>query len=147
MKILVVGGGGREHALAWKAAQSPQVETVHVAPGNAGTDLEPGIANVAIAADDLDALVAFARDKDIGLTIVGPEVPLVMGVVDAFKARGRFTILPVKAGRQNNAVRKIAPAKVRRVIVKSRKSAVGLPGRTQMVGSRMPTPVRKPLRV
>jgi phosphoribosylamine--glycine ligase len=88
MNILIIGGGGREHALAWKAAQSPQVETVYVAPGNAGTDLEPGIENVEIAADDIDALVAFARDTDIDLTIVGPEVPLVLGVVDRFQAAG-----------------------------------------------------------
>jgi phosphoribosylamine--glycine ligase len=100
MNVLIIGGGGREHALAWKAVQSPQVEAVYVAPGNAGTDLEPGIANVAIAADDLDALVAFARDKDIGLTIVGPEVPLVMGVVDRFRAAGLKCFGPTRAAAQ-----------------------------------------------
>ncbi|MGB0712560.1 MAG: phosphoribosylamine--glycine ligase [Gammaproteobacteria bacterium] len=88
MKILVIGGGGREHALAWKAAQSARVETVYVAPGNAGTARESKLENVAIAAEDLDALLAFARDNAIDLTIVGPEAPLVAGVVDRFKEAG-----------------------------------------------------------
>ena len=88
MKILVIGGGGREHALAWKAAQSPLAEQVFVAPGNAGTAREPGLKNVAIAADDVDGLLSFARDNAIDLTIVGPEAPLVIGVVDAFAAAG-----------------------------------------------------------
>ena len=100
MNILIIGGGGREHALAWKAAQSPQVETVYVAPGNAGTDLESGIENVNIAADDLDALLAYAQDNDIGLTIVGPEVPLVMGVVDRFQAAGLKCSGPTRAAAQ-----------------------------------------------
>jgi phosphoribosylamine--glycine ligase len=100
MNILIIGGGGREHALAWKAAQSPQVETVYVAPGNAGTDLESGIENVNIAADDLDALLAYAQDNDIGLTIVGPEVPLVMGVVDRFQAAGLKCFGPTRAAAQ-----------------------------------------------
>ena len=88
MKVLVVGGGGREHALAWKLAQSPQVETVYVAPGNAGTAREPGIENVAIGAEDLDALLAFASEQTIDLTVVGPEAPLVAGIVDRFAAAG-----------------------------------------------------------
>ena len=88
MKVLVVGGGGREHALAWKLAQSPQVETVYVAPGNAGTAREPGIENVAISAEDLDALLAFASEQTIDLTVVGPEAPLVAGIVDRFAAAG-----------------------------------------------------------
>ncbi len=88
MKVLVIGGGGREHALAWKAAQSPQVAEVLVAPGNAGTALEPGVRNVAVDAEDLDGLVALARDEDVGLTIVGPEAPLVAGVVDRFRDAG-----------------------------------------------------------
>ncbi|MDX1454837.1 MAG: phosphoribosylamine--glycine ligase [Gammaproteobacteria bacterium] len=88
MKVLVIGGGGREHALAWKAAQSSRVETVFVAPGNAGTALEPKLENVAIAAEDIDALLAFARDNDVAQTIVGPEAPLVAGVVDAFRKAG-----------------------------------------------------------
>ncbi|KXX64682.1 phosphoribosylamine--glycine ligase [Marichromatium gracile] len=88
MKILIIGGGGREHALAWKAAQSPLAERVYVAPGNGGTALEPKIENVAIAAEDIAALVDFARAQQIGLTIVGPEAPLVAGVVDAFAEAG-----------------------------------------------------------
>ncbi|HKJ49936.1 MAG TPA: phosphoribosylamine--glycine ligase [Gammaproteobacteria bacterium] len=88
MKVLVVGGGGREHALAWKAAQSPRVDQVFIAPGNAGTELEDGIVNIAIEAEDIDALIEFAASNDIGLTIVGPEAPLVAGIVDRFEARG-----------------------------------------------------------
>ena len=88
MKILIVGSGGREHALAWKAAQSPKVIKVFVAPGNAGTALEPHIDNVAIAVDDIDALLAFAQTESIDLTIIGPEVPLVLGIVDRFQKLG-----------------------------------------------------------
>jgi phosphoribosylamine---glycine ligase len=88
VKILIIGGGGREHALAWKVAQSPRAPEVYVAPGNAGTALEPRIQNVAIAAEDVDALVAFAGRERIDLTIVGPEAPLVIGVTDAFEAAG-----------------------------------------------------------
>ncbi len=88
MKILIVGSGGREHAIAWKVRQSEQVTHVYVAPGNAGTDLEPGIENVAILADDIMALLAFAQAEHIGLTIIGPEVPLVAGIVDRFQAAG-----------------------------------------------------------
>jgi phosphoribosylamine-glycine ligase len=89
MKLLIVGGGGREHALAWKAAQSPLVTRVYVAPGNAGTELEDGIENVAIGAEDIDALLKFAATSEIGLTIVGPEAPLVAGIVDRFEAAGK----------------------------------------------------------
>ena len=81
MNILIIGNGGREHALAWKAAQSPLADKVFVAPGNAGTALEYKVENVNIAATDIPALVKFAQDKQIGLTIVGPEAPLVIGVV------------------------------------------------------------------
>ncbi|NKN32877.1 phosphoribosylamine--glycine ligase [Marichromatium bheemlicum] len=88
MNILIIGGGGREHALAWKAAQSPLAERVYVAPGNGGTALEPKLENVPIDAEDIAALVAFAREQQIGLTIVGPEAPLVAGVVDAFAEAG-----------------------------------------------------------
>lgn len=84
MKVLIVGGGGREHAMAWKAAQSEQVESVFVAPGNAGTAIETKVKNIDIAADDIDALISFAKKEAIELTIIGPEAPLVMGVVDAF---------------------------------------------------------------
>jgi phosphoribosylamine---glycine ligase len=88
MKILIIGSGGREHALAWKAAQSPLAERVYVAPGNGGTALEPGVENVPIAADDIPAMVGFASEQAVGLTIVGPETPLVAGTVDAFESAG-----------------------------------------------------------
>lgn len=100
MKVLVIGNGGREHALAWKAAQSADVETVYVAPGNAGTALEPKLENVNIGVEDIDALLAFAKDNNIGLTIVGPEAPLVIGVVDAFEAEGLAIFGPTKAAAQ-----------------------------------------------
>ncbi|MEJ2760424.1 MAG: phosphoribosylamine--glycine ligase [Gammaproteobacteria bacterium] len=100
MKVLIVGGGGREHALAWKAAQSPQAEKVFVAPGNAGTAREPGVENVPIGAGDIPALVAFARDNGITLTIIGPEAPLVAGVVDAFTAAGLPCFGPTAAAAQ-----------------------------------------------
>jgi len=96
MKVLVIGGGGREHALAWKIAQSPRVDEVIVAPGNAGTASEPGIRNVAVAADDIDALLGLATRKDIDLTVVGPEVPLVDGIVDRFTAAGLRCFGPVQ---------------------------------------------------
>jgi phosphoribosylamine--glycine ligase len=89
MKILIVGGGGREHALAWKCAQSPRAQHVFVAPGNAGTALESKVSNVDLAADDIDALLRFAIDEDVDLTIVGPEGPLVAGIVDRFTAANR----------------------------------------------------------
>jgi phosphoribosylamine--glycine ligase len=88
MIVLVVGGGGREHALAWKCAQSPLVRRVLVAPGNAGTDAEPKCENVPVAAEDVDGLLALARERGVGLTIVGPEAPLVAGIVDRFEAAG-----------------------------------------------------------
>ena len=100
MKILVIGSGGREHALAWKAAQSAGVETVFVAPGNAGTAREPKLQNVAINVTDIEALVAFARDNAIALTIVGPEAPLVIGVVDAFREAGLRCFGPTAAAAQ-----------------------------------------------
>ncbi len=100
MNILIIGNGGREHALAWKAAQSPQADKVYVAPGNAGTALEPALENVAIDATDIPALLAFAQRHDIGLTIVGPEAPLVLGIVDAFRAAGLRVFGPTKAAAQ-----------------------------------------------
>ena len=100
MKVLIIGGGGREHALAWKAAQSPMVDRVYVAPGNAGTAAEPDMENVAVGAEDIDGLLAFARDHDVGLTIVGPELPLVAGVVDAFKAAGLRCFGPSRGAAQ-----------------------------------------------
>jgi len=100
MKILVVGGGGREHALAWKCAQSPRVQQVFVAPGNAGTALEPKVRNLDIAADNLDALLAAAIAEDVDLTIIGPEGPLVAGIVDRFTAAGRRCFGPSRRAAQ-----------------------------------------------
>jgi len=97
MRVLIVGGGGREHALAWKAAKSPDVERVLVAPGNAGTALEARVENIDIAAEDLDALLDYAKSNRIDLTIVGPEAPLVAGIVDRFEAAG-LTIFGPSAG-------------------------------------------------
>ncbi|NBD00269.1 phosphoribosylamine--glycine ligase [Atlantibacter hermannii] len=100
MKILVIGNGGREHALAWKAAQSPRVSTVFVAPGNAGTALEPALQNVAINATDIAGLLSFAQNEKIDLTIVGPEAPLVIGVVDAFRTAGLKIFGPTQGAAQ-----------------------------------------------
>lgn len=100
MNVLIIGAGGREHALGWKAAQNPDVETVYVAPGNAGTALEPKLENVAIDVEDISTLVKFAQDKAIELTIVGPEAPLVIGVVDAFREAGLPIFGPTKAAAQ-----------------------------------------------
>lgn len=100
MKILVIGSGGREHALAWKAAQSPDVEKVYVAPGNAGTARESKLENVAIGVENVDALLAFAKDNAIALTIVGPEAPLVIGLVDAFNAAGQRCFGPTQSAAQ-----------------------------------------------
>lgn len=100
MKVLVIGAGGREHALGWKAAQNPNVETVFIAPGNAGTAIEPKLENVNIGVEDIEALVAFAKENSIELTIVGPEAPLVIGVVDAFRAAGLPIFGPTEAAAQ-----------------------------------------------
>ena len=95
MKVLVVGNGGREHALAWKISQSERVTDVYVAPGNAGTAVDA--INVPIAASDKQALLQFAQENDIGLTVVGPEAPLVDGIVDSFEAAGLKVFGPSKA--------------------------------------------------
>lgn len=100
MKILIIGNGGREHALAWKVAQSPQAEIVFVAPGNAGTATENKVTNIDIAAENIDALKQFAFDKKIDLTIVGPEVPLVAGIVDSFQAENLKIFGPSAAAAQ-----------------------------------------------
>jgi phosphoribosylamine--glycine ligase len=97
LKVLIIGGGGREHALGWKALQSPKVTEVLVAPGNAGTALERGMRNVAVSADDLDGLIALARAEEITLTIVGPETPLAAGIVDRFQAEGLKCFGPTAA--------------------------------------------------
>jgi phosphoribosylamine--glycine ligase len=100
VKVLVIGGGGREHALAWKLAQSPQVSEVLCAPGNAGTAIEPKVRNVAVAATDFPALVALAERERIALTVVGPEIPLVAGIVDRFEAAGLKCFGPRADGAQ-----------------------------------------------
>lgn len=100
MNVLIIGNGGREHALAWKAAQSPQVEKVFVAPGNAGSALEKGVENLAIDALDFPALAEFAKKNHVGLTIVGPEAPLVAGVVDYFETQGLLCFGPTKGAAQ-----------------------------------------------
>ena len=97
MNILIIGGGGREHALAWKVAQSPRVNTVYVAPGNAGTAGEDKLENVDVGADDVAGLLAFANQHAVDLTIVGPEAPLVLGVVDQFQAAGLRIFGPSQA--------------------------------------------------
>ena len=100
MKILVIGNGGREHALAWKAAQSPLAEKVFVAPGNPGTYREPKMQNVDIKVNDLSGLRDFALNEKIDLTIVGPEAPLVEGITDVFEEAGLKVFGPSKAGAQ-----------------------------------------------
>lgn len=108
MNILVIGSGGREHALAWKLAQSPRVTRVYVAPGNAGTAREPGVANAPVTA--LPELCAFAREKSIDLTVVGPEAPLAAGVVDAFRANGLRIFGPTRAAAQLESSKDFAKA-------------------------------------
>jgi phosphoribosylamine--glycine ligase len=108
MNLLVIGGGGREHAIAWKLAASPRVARVYVAPGNAGTAREPGVANVAITATP--DLIAFARKEGVALTIVGPEAPLAEGVVDAFRAVGLAIVGPTRAAAQLEASKDYAKA-------------------------------------
>ncbi|MBS0486858.1 MAG: phosphoribosylamine--glycine ligase, partial [Proteobacteria bacterium] len=88
MKVLVIGSGGREHALAWKIRQSPRVSEVIVAPGNAGTAAEYGVRNATVAMHDLDGLLQLAKVENVALTVVGPEVPLVAGIVDRFRGEG-----------------------------------------------------------
>jgi phosphoribosylamine--glycine ligase len=100
MKVLVIGNGGREHALAWKLAQSARVEQVLVAPGNAGTAREGKCRNVEVAATDIEALLQLAKAEGVGLTVVGPEAPLVKGVVDAFRAAGQRIFGPTAAAAQ-----------------------------------------------
>ena len=87
MKVLVIGSGGREHALVWKLAQSNLCTKIYAAPGNAGTSDEPKTENVDLNSEDLDGLLAFAKTKEIDLTIVGPEAPLVLGLIDLFEKK------------------------------------------------------------
>lgn len=113
MDVLIVGSGGREHALAWKAAQSALTGTVYVAPGNAGTANEPKVVNVAIAADALDALCRFAKEHTIGLTIVGPEAPLAAGIVDRFKQARVPVFGPTQAAAQIESSKSFCKALLR----------------------------------
>ena len=100
MKLLVIGSGGREHALAWKLAHSSRVDEILVAPGNAGTAREPKCRNVAVNATDIDGLLTLAQEQGVALTVVGPEAPLVLGVVDAFRAAGQRIFGPTAAAAQ-----------------------------------------------
>ena len=112
MKILVIGSGGREHALAWKLAQSPRLQKVYVAPGNAGTALEPALENV--PANSITEWIAFVKREGIALTVVGPEAPLAAGVVDAFRAEGLPIFGPSKACAQLEASKDFAKAFMQR---------------------------------
>ena len=100
MKILVIGSGGREHAIVWKLAQSDLCEKVFVAPGNAGTADEPKTENIDLNAEDLESLLAFAKNKEIDLTIVGPEAPLVLGLIDLFEKNNLLCLGPNKLAAQ-----------------------------------------------
>ncbi|MBC8493595.1 MAG: phosphoribosylamine--glycine ligase [Candidatus Thioglobus sp.] len=100
MKVLVIGAGGREHALAWQCAKFDEVKEVFVAPGNAGTQLEEKLTNVNVGAEDIDGLIKFAQDNQVDITIVGPEAPLVIGVVDQFQAQGLAIFGPTEAASQ-----------------------------------------------
>jgi phosphoribosylamine--glycine ligase len=110
MKVLVVGSGGREHALAWKCAASPRVSEVLVAPGNAGTSLEPGVRNVTVAATDIAGLADLAASEQVGLTIVGPEAPLAAGIVDELRSRSLPCFGPTRAAAQLEASKAFAKA-------------------------------------
>ncbi len=114
MKVLIIGGGGREHALAWKAAQSAYVDQVYVAPGNAGTAGEARVQNLPLAATNIDGLLAFARSEAIDLTIVGPEAPLVAGIVDAFEQEGLACFGPTQAAAQLEGSKAFAKAFLQR---------------------------------
>jgi phosphoribosylamine---glycine ligase len=114
MKVLVIGSGGREHALAWKCAASPRVTEVLVAPGNAGTVTEPKVRNVEVPAENIPALVALARSERVELTLVGPEGPLVAGIVDEFTAQGLKCFGPRKAPAQLEGSKAFAKAFLRR---------------------------------
>src|SRR5258706_13350004 len=106
MKLLVIGSGGREHAMAWKLAQSPKVQKVFVAPGNGGTATENGLENVSLSS--FDELISFAKKEQIFLTVVGPEAPLAAGIVDAFQEAGLKIFGPVRAAAQLEASKDFA---------------------------------------
>ena len=105
MKVLLVGSGGREHAIAHKLCQSPTLDQLYVAPGNGGTARLPKSENIPIDAEQIEPLVAFARDHAIDLTVVGPEAPLVAGIVDAFQAAGLRIFGPMRAAAQLEGAR------------------------------------------
>jgi phosphoribosylamine--glycine ligase len=123
MKVLIVGGGGREHALAWKCAASPRVTTVLVAPGNAGTATETGVRNLNVAAEDVAGLLQLAASERVDLTIIGPEAPLVAGVVDAFAARGLKCFGPTQAAAQLEGSKAFAKEFLRRHRIPTASSA------------------------
>jgi phosphoribosylamine--glycine ligase len=123
MKVLIVGGGGREHALAWKCAASPRVTTVLVAPGNAGTAAEARVRNVNVAAEDVAGLVRLAASEQVDLTIIGPEAPLVAGVVDAFAARGLKCFGPSRAAARLEGSKAFAKEFLRRHRIPTANSA------------------------
>jgi phosphoribosylamine---glycine ligase len=123
MKVLIVGGGGREHALAWKCAASPRVTTVLVAPGNAGTATETGVRNLNVAAEDVAGLVQLAASERVDLTIIGPEAPLVAGVVDAFAARGLKCFGPSRAAARLEGSKAFAKEFLRRHRIPTANSA------------------------
>src|SRR5262245_7027494 len=113
MKVLIVGGGGREHALAWKVTQSPRLTELHIAPGNAGTAIRhqrSAINNVALRAEDSLALAAFAKEKGIDLVIVGPEVPLALGLADELKAAGIHVFGPSRLAAEIESSKAFAKA-------------------------------------
>src|SRR5512134_1282710 len=112
MNLLVIGSGGREHAIAWRLAQSPRIARVYVAPGNAGTAKEDGLFNVPLSG--IDELVAFAQRESVGLTVVGPEAPLASGVVDAFRAAGLRIFGPTRAAAQLESSKDFAKAFMQR---------------------------------
>ncbi|MGC1816315.1 MAG: phosphoribosylamine--glycine ligase [Casimicrobiaceae bacterium] len=112
MNVLIVGSGGREHALAWKVAQSPRVAKVFVAPGNAGTGRDPDLTNVPV--DDIPTLIAFAKSESVGLTVVGPEAPLAAGIVDAFRAAGLRIFGPTRAAARLESSKDFAKAFMQR---------------------------------
>ncbi len=112
MKLLVIGAGGREHALAWRLAQSPRVQKVYVAPGNAGTALEPGLENLPVT--EFATLIAFCKREDIAFTVVGPEAPLAAGIVDAFRTAGLKIFGPTQAAARLESSKEFAKAFMQR---------------------------------
>ena len=122
MKVLVIGGGGREHAIAWKLAQSDQVDEIFIAPGNAGTALVG--TNVAINVEEIEALVTFATENEIGLTAVGPEIPLAMGIVDAFQRAGLKVFGPTQAAAQLESSKAFAKAFMQEHGIPTAKAAI-----------------------